>query len=98
MATVRRSPEARADLKSIWRYVARKASERTADRLLDHITAAAAILADHPHSGTPRPELQPGIRSRPVGNYVLFYRPVPGGVELVRVLHGRQDVTAQSEL
>jgi toxin ParE1/3/4 len=28
------------------------------------------------------------VRSFPVGNYVVFYRVVTDGIELVRVLHG----------
>nr|WP_148663558.1 type II toxin-antitoxin system RelE/ParE family toxin [Bosea vaviloviae] len=32
------------------------------------------------------------IRSFPVGNYVLFYRPLADGIELVRVLSGYQDI------
>lgn len=37
-------------------------------------------------------ELQPSIRSFPVGKYILFYRPIEGGIELVRVLHGARDI------
>jgi toxin ParE1/3/4 len=36
--------------------------------------------------------MAPGLRSFPVGNYVVFYRIVPEGIELVRVLHGARDL------
>jgi toxin ParE1/3/4 len=94
---VRRSPQAAADLKRIWRHVAREASETVADRLLDRIAAAASLLAAYPHSGVARPELQPELRSRPVGSYVIFYQPQADGIEIVRVLHGRQDVAHRFE-
>lgn len=97
MPVVRRSPQARADIKRIWRYVTREASDTVADRLLDRIAAAAGMLAEYPYSGTARPELQPGLRSRPVGNYVIFYRPQADGIEVVRVLHGRQDIEERFE-
>ncbi|WP_008538835.1 type II toxin-antitoxin system RelE/ParE family toxin [Bradyrhizobium sp. CCGE-LA001] len=35
-----------------------------------------------------------GLRSFPVGNYVIFYIPLPDGVEIVRVMHGRLDIDA----
>jgi toxin ParE1/3/4 len=50
------------------------------------------MLSDHPHAGQRRTELRPCLRSFPVGNYLIFYRPLRGGVELVRVLHGARDV------
>jgi toxin ParE1/3/4 len=34
------------------------------------------------------------LRSFPVGNYVIFYIPIPDGIEVVRVMHGRQDIDA----
>jgi toxin ParE1/3/4 len=29
-----------------------------------------------------------------VGRYVIFYLPIPGGVQIVRVLHGARDIEA----
>ena len=34
------------------------------------------------------------IESFPVGNYIIFYLPLSDGIEVVRVLHGRQDIDA----
>jgi toxin ParE1/3/4 len=33
-----------------------------------------------------------GLRSFPVGRYVIFYLTVPGGIQIVRVLLGARDV------
>jgi toxin ParE1/3/4 len=41
-----------------------------------------------------RPELRSNLRSFPVGNYIVFYRASPDGVEVVRVMSGRQDIDA----
>lgn len=32
------------------------------------------------------------LRSFTVGNYTIFYFPKSDGIEVVRVLHGRQDI------
>ena len=50
------------------------------------------VLAEMPKSAPARPELGEDIRSRPAGNYVIYYRPVSGGVEIIRILHGRREV------
>ncbi len=38
-------------------------------------------------------ELAPNLRFVPLGNYLIFYRPTDGGIEIVRLLHGARDVT-----
>jgi len=42
--------------------------------------------------GRSRPGLATDLRSLPVGRYVIFYVPLPKGVEIVRVLHGARDI------
>jgi toxin ParE1/3/4 len=44
--------------------------------------------------GRSREDLRPDLFSFPVGQYVLFYREQPGGIVLVRVIHGRRDLPA----
>jgi toxin ParE1/3/4 len=34
----------------------------------------------------------PALRSLSVGNYLIFYRPLADGIEIVRVLHGARDI------
>ena len=50
-------------------------------------------LAENPSMGRSRPEYGRGIRSFPIGNYVVFYRPTEEGVDVVRVVHGARDFT-----
>ena len=43
-----------------------------------------------------RPDLA-DIRSWPVGgfeDYLIFYRPVPTGIDVLRVVHGARDIAA----
>jgi toxin ParE1/3/4 len=82
---------AERDLQSIWVYVAERNYD-AADQLLDEILAVTEKLAEWPEMGRLRPELQPGIRSFPIGNYVLFYRVRRDAIEVARVLHGRRDI------
>ena len=50
------------------------------------------MLARNPAAGRERPELVSDLRSFLVGRYILFYRPIDDGVEIVRVLHGARDI------
>ena len=52
------------------------------------------MLVENPLAGRERPELRRGLRSFPVRNYIIFYIPVPDGIEVVRVMNGRQDIDA----
>lgn len=87
----RKSPQAEFDLTLIWDFIAHD-NIRAADALLVRIEAAFDMLAANPSAGRARDDLAPKIRSFPVGNYIVFYLPLSDGIEVVRVLHGRQDI------
>ena len=91
MPRVLRKPLARADLLEIWNYVADD-SPANADRLLDIINKQCQTLARFPKMGRARNELGASLRSFPVGNYVIFYRELSKGIEIIRVLHGARDI------
>ncbi|HLP91141.1 MAG TPA: type II toxin-antitoxin system RelE/ParE family toxin [Nostocaceae cyanobacterium] len=42
--------------------------------------------------GRSRYELLPGLRSFPVGSYLIFYFPINQSIEVIRVLHGARDI------
>jgi toxin ParE1/3/4 len=91
MPQVLRTPQAEQDLLEVWDYIAAD-NPVAADRLLDRIGHLCDRLAEFPEMGRERSELAPALRSFPVGNYVLFYRPADDGIQLIRVLHGARDV------
>ena len=64
------------------------------DRFLDTLDAKLEILSRSPKIGRVRDELAVGLRSLPFGAYVIFYKPIRGGIEVVRVLHGSRDIPA----
>lgn len=91
MPEAHQSPEARDDLLHLWLRIAQDNPE-AADRQIARIEEAADRLAGFPELGRLRPELAPDLRSLAVGNYVIFHRAIPDGIEIVRVLHGAQDL------
>lgn len=91
MSRVHKLPQAQEDLLDIWVHIASD-SPFHADRFLDLLHDKMRLLADTPGIGTQRAELSSGLRGLPVGNYVVFYRPATGGIEVVRVLHGSRDI------
>ncbi|HEX6860639.1 MAG TPA: type II toxin-antitoxin system RelE/ParE family toxin [Caulobacteraceae bacterium] len=91
MGHVTRTPEAKRDAISIWLWVADD-NPKAADRLLKRFGDVAALLADNPGMGRAREDLAPGLRTFPVGEYLIFYRAIKGGIDIVRLLHGRRDI------
>jgi toxin ParE1/3/4 len=83
--------ESRQDLLGIWVYISRD-NEGAADDFVDRLTATCRKLADNPGLGRNRPDLSTGLRSFPVGNYLIIYRATPGGARIIRVLHGARDI------
>ena len=90
MSQYRVSDAASADLEEIWLFIAQDDPD-AADRFLRTIVSRFPTLASMPYMGRYREELSARLRSFPVGNYVIFYRPMDGGIEVVRVLHGARD-------
>lgn len=90
------APQAEAELDNIWYYVAKESgSVEIADRLIDSITERFYLLACHPHIGRRRDEdLRPGLRSFPVGEYVIIYRVEEEDVLILHVFRGSRDIEA----
>ncbi|MEH1965593.1 MAG: type II toxin-antitoxin system RelE/ParE family toxin [Nostoc sp.] len=45
-------------------------------------------MADFPNMGQSFDTFVSGLRSFPVEDYLIFYRPIDGGVEMVRIVSG----------
>jgi toxin ParE1/3/4 len=89
----RKLPQADRDLDLIWDYIAAD-SAGAANRQIDRIGDVFEMLVQNPLAGRERPDLRRNLRSFPVGNYVIFYVALSDGVEVVRVMSGRQDIGA----
>ena len=88
------SPEADQDLLEIWDRLSQAISAAIADKQLREIERLCLAISDWPEYGRARDDVRQGLRSVPVGRYVVFYRPTKDAVEVVRVLDGRRDVEA----
>ena len=91
----RLTENAEADLDGIWWHVAEQSGDPAiAERLIESIATRFDTLSSHPRMGRVRNDLRRGLRSHPVGNYLIFYRIVARDVLILRVLHGRRDIRA----
>ena len=91
MPRIVRSNQSELDVYRIARYIARD-NPAAVLRLIDAIDEALMLLASSPEIGKIREDLAPSVRMFPVGKYLIFYRPIPEGIEVVRVLHGARDL------
>ena len=88
---------ARQDLIDHYVYLAGVAGDAVADRFLVRAEQSFADLAGQPEMGAPLVSRSPQIvglrkwRVRDFEDVLIFYRPRPDGVSIVRVLHGAMD-------
>ena len=94
MKQLRFAAKARADIASIFQYLAAD-NLNSAERVVDQIEAACWDLIQLPER-YPVDIVRPAgaLRRRPVGRYNVYYRVAPGRVEIARVLHSAQDISA----
>jgi toxin ParE1/3/4 len=87
------APRAEADLDDIWLYTAKESgSVDAATLLIDSITDRFYFLAGFPYAGRSRDrDFGAGMRSSPVGEYVIVYCVEGEGMFILRVVHGRRD-------
>jgi toxin ParE1/3/4 len=83
--------EAETDLEQIAAYVAEH-SPQSALKLIRDLRERCESLSDTPrgYSLVPRYE-HLGIRRRPFGNFLIFYRIGTDAIEIVHILHGARD-------
>lgn len=87
------SSSAADDLQNIAEYIRDAAGDEIAARMIRQIREKCRLIAKNPGEiGTSRDELLEGLRSFVVSPYVLFFRYTDSTVEIIRVLHERQDV------
>ena len=91
MPRIKRTRDAKDDVAGIWRHIAQDNLD-AAERWLDTLDSKMNLLAQFPGLGPKRDELAPGLQSFPVGNYIIFYRPMKGGIQIIRVLHGGRNL------
>lgn len=96
---VHKTPAAVRDILEIYVYIGERNND-AAERWLQATERMFADLADMPGQArlweSSKPELQ-GVRVCPIHgftNYLIFYRPIADGIEILHVLHGARDLPA----
>jgi toxin ParE1/3/4 len=96
-AKIRRTRQVRQDIIDIYRYIHAR-SPQSAERVFDAIQRSIQALPSIPGVGrrwdSTDPRLQ-GMRVTVVSryrNYLIFFRAVPDGIEVFRVIYGSRDL------
>lgn len=88
--------QAEDDLVELVGYIAEDNPDAAQD-LKDEIESKAAKLPEHPKLYKPSPRVK-GMREMVVrSNYIVLYRETPELVEIVNVLHARQQVPKRNK-
>jgi toxin ParE1/3/4 len=87
------SRDALRDLDEIFVYWAKRASLDVADRLIEAISERFWMLGEYPDAGRSCEDLMPGARCFPAGKYLIYYRKMRRGVEILHIVHGARDRT-----
>ena len=86
------APVANDDLFDIVSFIAQDNPD-AAQNWLRKIREVCDLLATTPMLGEERRDFGvAGCRCFTVGNYVVFFRPVDGGIEIARIGHGSRDL------
>jgi len=85
------SKDAQRDLDEIFVYCAKRAGLRVADRLIDSIIDRFWILGEHPDAGRPSEDIAPGVRCFPAGKYLIYYRKMRRGTDILHIFHAARD-------
>ena len=98
MPRVVRSTAALRDLAEIAHYIGvQQQSSESARRLIQAVEEKCRLYAAHPELGERRPDLGENLRLFLCGtpsqprNFVVIYRPIEDGIEVVRIFRGSRD-------
>lgn len=89
--TYRLTPQAEADLENIWLYTLDRWSIAQADSYHRDLVATFAALASGERRGRIA-HVRPGYLKHPCGAHVIYFRDHGDRLEIIRILHGAQDV------
>ena len=85
------APEAIRDLDEITSYFADRNVD-AGDRLLDVFTKKCRYLTQFPAMGRRYADIRPYLRGIPMQDYIVFYRILDDGIEIIRVVRGDRDI------
>jgi len=87
-------PATEADLSDIWLQGASAWGIEQAERYADGLFAHFDLLVEFPEVARERVEFSPPVRIHPSGAHLVIYRQMEQGIEVIRILHGHQNLAA----
>ena len=96
MPTILITPAAESDLINLWVFITQD-NKVAADKVYEAAEQTFATLASMPAMGTlyqPKRRRLEGIRFFPVTHfqkYIIYYRVIQGGIEIIRVVHAHME-------
>jgi toxin ParE1/3/4 len=85
------SPSAIHDLNEISDYFLTR-NLAAGEKLFQEFNHKCQNLAKFPQIGRSYAHIKPSLRGLPLDGYVILYRVIDNGVEILRVVNGRQDL------
>jgi toxin ParE1/3/4 len=85
------SPEASRDLSEIIDYFTNRNID-AGERFVDEFEKKCKYLANFPNMGRSYENIRVDLRGVPLDGYVIFYRVINGGIEIVRVVSGYRNL------
>jgi toxin ParE1/3/4 len=87
------STKAERDLERIGNYLARETDNpEIVDRVYSGLAHVLELIGENPLMGREWLELSAGLRGFPHGDYMVFWRIRKDSVQIVRVMHQKQDI------
>ncbi|MBW4556799.1 MAG: type II toxin-antitoxin system RelE/ParE family toxin [Trichormus sp. ATA11-4-KO1] len=87
------SPSASRDLNEISDYFL-IINLAAGEKLFQEFNNKCRKLAKFPNMGRSYAHIKPSLRGLPLDGYIILYRVIDNGVEILRVVSGRQDLEA----
>lgn len=89
------SMAAKMDLDAIYQFSSNEWGSHQAERYLNAFKVKLIKLSNNPKAGQERQDLLANTRSIPVGHHIIFYRISDQTLQVLRILHERQDPIKQ---
>lgn len=89
MKALRLTPAAYADIDRIWDYTADLWGIEQAESYTDELQVACESIANGNKIG--RASTRPSVYKLRCGAHFIYYRITPDYVDIIRILHGKQD-------
>ncbi|MGL4976274.1 MAG: type II toxin-antitoxin system RelE/ParE family toxin [Bosea sp. (in: a-proteobacteria)] len=87
------SPKAQADLEDIWDFTVERWGIAQAELYLRRLQTAIELVGRQPQLAQSAETVRAGYFKFAAGSHVLFFRRIPDGIDVVRILHSRMDFT-----